>query len=730
MVLGILSVMVIMAVAFAISMRTERVAAGNYADSVRARQLVQVGLARALDDLAGKLGTNGFWSTTAGGIVVSGTNYPPWTVTNSYTTTYTNTATNATLLKLLALKSRDNEATNFVPRALWAVATNADYYSTTTYTNAAHHWLPIESIITTNYDGKKWTNEYHLMGRVKYLILNCSGLLDANFAGGAIRGVGTNPTEIAIDKLNEIDNPANADSFVTNRRYYVRYETLHELKELNPFVYFNEMYPSNLFIYSRALPGYWKINVDSALNCVDRQANLNGSAADLSSRMSEITNAFASAGFSLIESGVLYSNLIDYVDADSIPSNFEYCVENVPMINEVVVSNAIEVSDGSDAGHKNYKVTTDIYIECWYPFVKSAVASFNLNVTNKFSGTPGFQHADGYNDIPVTSSSWSTPVRYRCFHGEKGPFELSLENLITLTTTIDPKVQLGVNNVDVLKNPIVLSTTHVGSGAIPRDNQAVSFECLDPRVNYDPADLNLWRPRTPFSPADVPNSDNNPWVAEWWPAHTAGDVDAAMHVADGPLLSVAELGYLVYTNMPWRTVKLYGPDCHRVLDVFAIGTNASYIYVTNTIWRGRVNPNTTNNDALVAAFYNIPVNNSTNDASPDTLLLPDTIAIAEHIQANAQTYGFYTNLSDLGRWFNPVKFPSYADNELKKEAIFRNTCGLLSVRQNLFTIIIEAQVASGGNIPRNPVKQRAVALVWRDPYTGEMFVRSIKWLRD
>ena len=69
-------------------------------------------------------------------------------------------------------------------------------------------------------------------------------------------------------------------------------------------------------------------------------------------------------------------------------------------------------------------------------------------------------------------------------------------------------------------------------------------------------------------------------------------------------------------------------------------------------------------------------------------------------------------------------------SELQKESIFRNTCGLLNVRQNLFTIIIEAHVASGGNIPRAPVRQRAVALVWRDPYTGEMFVRSIKWLRD
>ncbi len=55
MVLGILSVMVIMAVAFAISMRTERVAAGNYADSVRARQLVHVAIARAMADIQNNL---------------------------------------------------------------------------------------------------------------------------------------------------------------------------------------------------------------------------------------------------------------------------------------------------------------------------------------------------------------------------------------------------------------------------------------------------------------------------------------------------------------------------------------------------------------------------------------------------------------------------------------------------------------------------------------------------
>ena len=47
MVLGLLTVMVLMAVTFAVSMRTERLAAGNAADTVRAREMVQAALARA-----------------------------------------------------------------------------------------------------------------------------------------------------------------------------------------------------------------------------------------------------------------------------------------------------------------------------------------------------------------------------------------------------------------------------------------------------------------------------------------------------------------------------------------------------------------------------------------------------------------------------------------------------------------------------------------------------------
>ncbi|MFH1477487.1 MAG: hypothetical protein ABIH24_08370 [Verrucomicrobiota bacterium] len=711
MVLGILSVMVLMAVAFAIAMRTERVAAGNYADSVRARQLVQVGLARALDDLAGKLGTNGL------GSAVGGTNYPPWGATNCYNEAYTNTSTNAGLLKLLVL-TRENEATNFVPRALWSAATNADY------SRASNHWAPVDSLIYTNYAGKQYVAESNRMGRVKYLILNCSGLLDANWVGGQTRGAGTNPTEIAIGNMTEFKN-ADATDFLNRRNNTdYRYETLHELAVLNKDN-FSE-YPSNFTVYSYSLPGYWKTNVNSALNCVGTQVNLSGSAADLINRMSEITNAFAHAGFSQFESGVLYSNLLDYVDTDSIPRDLGNSVEAIPMINEVVVSNNIIVSPGTISGNK-YKVDTTVFIECWYPFAMDTSENFELASEVAFAEANGIQPGDlGALSIPL-----GTPLSAGKFIvKDRTCPTVELDNkpagTINLISTVTLSIKLGAVPVDQVSVPIVL--TNVNAGTVD-DFTIASAECLDPRFNAYPAQ---WR--TVVGAHTLGHNGlngTNTWIDSYFAVTNNTDSNTVMFVANRSLLSVAELGGLVYSPLePWKTVKLYGADCQRVLDVFAIGTNASYIYLTNTVWRGRINPNTSHTDPLTVMFMDMMVEDGVTNMSTPRLSWVQATDMAHTLQNNAQMYGYYTNLSDIGRRLTTAQFPAAAVTELEKESVLRNTVGLLGVRQNLFTIIIEAQVASGGNIPRNPVRQRAVALVWRDPYTGEMFVRSIKWLRD
>lgn len=685
MVLGLLTVMVLMAVTFAITMRTERLAAGNYADTVRARELVQVGLAQALNQLANDLGTNGLNSHLAG--VEVGKVYPSWNVTNSFTnipnTTLARWNTNIYLIK--------GEATNYVPRALWTEATNADNLS------PSNHWLPVESLIYTNYISDKYLSESNLMGRVAYLILNCSGLLDANYAGSATvtRQGGTNPAEIAIGNLGEIITP----TFLTKRATDVRYETMGELNALADI----NKPATNLFVYSRALPGYWSNNVIPSLSPqVVTQVNLSGDAISLSNRMTEITDALMNIGISSSDAFILWRNLVDYADPNSVPTYLlSTCVEAVPMINEII----FQCVSGPTPPLDNK--TLSVYYELWFPFVAGG-GTFSFNGQVKFGATTC---ATVVNDFLI-SPGFKLIGPFTTTTTDPGPF---------IPTIVNAEITYSGQKVDELAPNSILAVI-----SIVNDAPSISLECLDPRFNKDPIDLAYWR----LAASPTPDATNS-WVTEWWQIHPDGDTDSEMYVRNNNLQSVAELGYLAYA--PWKTVKLYGPNLHRVLDVFAIDNNSinDYVVVTN---RGLVNPNSRQEDALAVVFAGMPIDQYSGDPAAAGITLTMNTArevysrlTNSHVFANG-----FTNLSDIGRAltnFNPLGAVTF-DNEIKKESLFRNACGLLNVRQNVFTIIIEAQAASGGNIPRNPAKQRAVAIVWRDPYTGEMFIRHIKWLGD
>jgi len=66
------------------------------------------------------------------------------------------------------------------------------------------------------------------------------------------------------------------------------------------------------------------------------------------------------------------------------------------------------------------------------------------------------------------------------------------------------------------------------------------------------------------------------------------------------------------------------------------------------------------------------------------------------------------------------------------ESLIRNSCHLLSSRQNLFTVLLAAQVYDGDAVF---AEQRAVAVVWRDPVPDAdgrhpCFVRFFKLLAE
>lgn len=582
------------------------------------------------------------------------------------------------------------EATNFIPMAVYVKAAEA------------------LAAASSNVFVGIYAADNELMGKVRYMTADCSGLLDANFVGGGTRDQGVNPSEFRLANL-----PESPVSLPGNRLSYIRYETLHELAQNLTY------HPNSLFVYSYSRPEQWDWNLMN----LQTPINIGGNLVQLQNQMTAITNALWLAGVtSIVQAGTIYSNLIDYVDEDLIPSNFEYCVENVPMINEVVVSNLVTVADEDPpTANKIYTVKTDVFIECWYPFARGTDVTFGVVSSASF----GEQNPTKVMPDPQTFTKAIGPPSADSIFVITNSMSKTLLPIapvasIKLISTNYISVILGLDPVDRLNGPIVLTNNLAGTDNNGTYFSRSSIECLDPRFNANPGDTNQWQQMGATN--DVSLYNTNTWTKSVLPSSFDGD--SAMFVANMQLLSVAELGYLAFE--PWRTVKLYGPNRCRVLDVFAIATDQARWFATNQWNHGQINPNTRSLDVMKAWFQDMSVDKYPRQTapSPPTLNSSDAQTVAQLI---VDQCGSYTNLSDLGRVL--TTFP-IGTSELEKEAYFRNTCGLFNIHQNVFTILIEAKVASGGNIPRNPVKQRAVALVWRDPYTGEMFVRSIKWLRD
>ena len=562
----------------------------------------------------------------------------------------------------LYLTILSGEVTNYIPMSLYSgIATAACAAVSNTY-------VDVSSAVSTN--------ENILFGKYRYLVADCSGLLDANFVGGGTRNQGINPSEIQLANL-----PESAGSLPGNRTSYIRYETLYELADnLN-------YHPVNLFVYSYSQPEQW----DSNLINLQLPINIGGNLVQLQNQMTAITNALWLAGVtSIVQAGIIYSNLIDYVDDDLIPSNFVYCVENVPMINEIVFE-SLDDTNG---------ILNSIKVELWYPFV-STPGVFRLSVSFSVDDGQGPQNLTS--NITITAGGMTVLPFGRYATATNPAYTFQLTNIVVETATgqeVD-KITLGI--------PV--------SQPVARMNK-VSKQVNDPRFNSNIADTNEWQ----TLPDTLLGTNAN--TSQHWINNPNFDTDSEMFVANIQLLSVAELGCLAFE--PWRTVKLYGPNRCRVLDVFAIATNPACWFATNNWNHGQINLNTKSLDVMKAWFQGMSVDKYPGQTMPipHPLTSVEAQTVAQLIVDQA---GSYTNLSDLGRVL--TTFP-VGTSELEKEAYFRNTCGLFNVHQNVFTILIEAQVASGGNIPRNPVKQRAAVIVWRDPFTGEMVKRNIVWLGD
>jgi hypothetical protein len=681
-VLGFLSLLVILAVGFAVAMRTERLAARNFADVVRARQLMHAAVARAIVEIDNNLS------------VPSPVIYPPWGALPSLG------GTGEPPPSLM-----HGQATNFIPVAMMADATNEARNAT---------WI---SIID-----RKGAN----IGRYAYVVVNCSGLLDASVVGGVARAAGTSATEIVIANMPELNQykfsvVPPGTFFTTRSNKWKRFESIPDLWAATADPGSGgpcwNSYPSDFFVFSR-FPA-------------DTNLNIGGTAADLEAQRDPITAALNDAG--VPNAGIVFTNLLDYVDLDSIPRDVEsFVTEPIPMVNEVVVESHLEVTG---AGVFRNRHIATIKVELWSPFLPGFVGSYRLGAVpgvsfDTITGNPPLPMFSSINPTNVSP----TPGASRLDINVPGPgfYQGSYTYEAEVITTGIPMPVLVMNTV--ITNLEVFSGTSLVDRARPakpiqtraqgpsgKDEKAVP--CVDPRLNFDPLQ---------WGDVEAPSL-----LATNRIAIGKGEGISEMYVRNGPLQSVAELGFLS-VGAPWRTISLYNapgssenPTLHPVLDYFRIGsppTNAA---------RGLINANSGYSNVLAAAFLDAPIQYvpAVTSSAPSRVGRAEAQAFAANILD--QNANILTTLSPIGSnlFGNTEWRPGGSEGltDAQRESIIRNTYELFSLRQNLFTVILAAQALdpSGGVA----AEQRAVAVVWRDPVANAnghhpAFVRFFQWLNE
>lgn len=229
-----------------------------------------------------------------------------------------------------------------------------------------------------------------------------------------------------------------------------------------------------------------------------------------------------------------------------------------------------------------------------------------------------------------------------------------------------------------------------------------------------------------------------------------------MYCRNGKMKSVAEFGYFPL-EQPWKTINLCTYEGAKFLALATVNrclTNdlpSQGVHYTNAT----ININTQRTNVLASAFYELsfmPTPNtkpSNIDRVKESTIFSDkqALMIAERIQAETVVHPYQSGM-DWAASAMMTNYMGYLEKQgltqTEKESLLRNTDGLFSVSDSLFTVILVAQSIKEG--PGNVGKwddedqvtgeRRAVALVWRDPFkTGnnqhhEMMVRMFRFLND
>ena len=706
MVLGFLTVLTIMAIGLAISVRTERMASNSYLDMVQARGCCEAALANSMQKMENILLDN---KTPWQHIVAPNYSYYFPSGMASRFSVFTSMSTTNDYLQDSLL---NGTATNFIPyysedfKGVFRPGAISDQ------ARWVHVSLTNATVVTH--------------GRYVYFAIDISGELDANYIGHT----NETPYEIAVSALNEFGDISAYNKFKNKRDHDdIRYETVKDLRinggQANPDR------PYGLSTFSR-FPPMRRINVDKKNKNITFGKLNSGWPVLLAENsgnwdMPAITNAFNAAirnsawrantlPLETCDGTDLYYLLKDYVDNNCEPYDIldKPNVEPIPMINEI----------GINPGSKT------MLVEVWEPFIGP----------NRYTGP--FDIICTINGIPCPPIP-SLNFVYGLDHTAPPPMVVDIPIVISNNTPVNIKFELRIDGEGTVDSVDFQNANLLD----------FSYQCDDPRFNHLPSQ---W---TNLPIAEATLGDINVNVVTYDDEGTTAefgdkDGDYLMYCANQDLRCVGELGYLPVA--PWRTLKLYEDprdgnyydDMDLVLDYFTMQR-------TNEVKRGLINPNSPfpnpRKCALGITTENYPhkglgfyIDQTTRDGSGIlyNYLLNQSGVLSGQFRTASNVV---VNLSDAGKKLYDAHLLSTKNrdpinlSELKLEDPMRRASQLFNIRQNAMIVCVWGQALSDERDTNGKfivkAEAQAVALVWRDPYPvsdknqhHRKLVRYMRWL--
>jgi hypothetical protein len=765
--LGLLAVLMITGVSFAVFMKVEREAAANFALVGSCRQLALSGLAYAMDDISFSLDEDSTdddfdWYPGLTTTWDSSDYFHGWFETIAdFDSSFTDDDKIAYSNLVRRIYLNNNLAKGLIPNKTFDTAKKL--YSVGRIDTGDIFGDGEFSDDSGNIAGK-------FNGNTSYIVVNLSGLLDLNYSG-EIDDVAGGTTLFDLSQISGLEN--NASSFVTARQDILDdgdiYESLAEYEHWVDFDNLAGLYPYSLFIPNSNFVGITEAPLkqkasdynNTVLKALDTQLlKCNIDYLDFN----DVDRVYRPSDYRSYKTYAILQNLIDYLDDDYFPGGPDQgatgyrslSVEPFPMINEVKFTTTLINPHLNAPDYSATYELKDFWVELWYPFLSPTCSEIfgatdlTLECVFKFPDVQGLidilpplRRVRGSYDATVDTVARTLTLSKKIgtFDGFKTEkvnslFRITISDTNFVSQAYDFTIYFEAKVKD--KDGVVLDGFGpVRYTASKYDEYMLEFpntvnlngvtdtfakycyaEISDPRRNYITAE---WNPSigddAPIFTDAAINTVANALAdtdEQWWDMYVKGYKTSTPETS---FESVGELGYL-FTGKPGNTIKLTGDDSVR-------SSVYDNLYLDGSLLsNGYANVNTEFPDVLRAALADMSKEPSSGGTMTkiETDELADMITLLQNKSLNGGiSAADLFDTTTQGDIFTALN----ATDEFAKEAFYIYGYPAFNSRQNLFAIFAMGNYYSA--------KQVCMAIVWRDPVPDDdgnhpCFIRELTWL--